>query len=452
MSSLKEKFEKFSEEPGHTSWEKMLKRLDAEMPAGRGKRFRGWFLPVFLISICGTWGALAVFNDSGAKANTGSVPVVISQGADHGAYTSSSAGSHPADAQSNQNGSSAQQNAGISQTVQGNEQHNSDATASAVHQHPNVQPQTPAIIPSPNNPSEPVVNTPPPAHESNTESGDKNKTLEKLSFNGHILQPSYYPAINAGNEVAVRSRKEYLRFVLEIFYGAGFSSTIFKAPENTSMGNKTISDGLAFRKAITDPGYSFSTGTNLKYFLNTSLQVEAGFHFTQQTQTMYYSVDSVCGCHVGLEQAGASTEQLFSTSHDSLSKAGTSIHSFTNRYSMREIPVIFNYYIPDQRFGAISYKASLGFTYMHYTMVNSRMPDADKVGFVETRGLDAFPKYRNSFSALVGTGVIYHGGYNVDWSISPQFKIAMRGITTNPYWLQEFPWQFQLGFGVGHRF
>jgi len=443
MNSLKDKFEKFSEEPQHSSWEKMLKRLDAEMPAGRGKRFRFWFLPVFLITICATWGALALFHDSDAQSNRVPAPAVISQGQ----YQNSTV-TMPANSQSGQYHETASSGSTTEQVVQPPVQ---PAASHSFHQ--NESPSVDPVIPAnpANNPDQPATVVPEPAQN---ETGIKNnaETLNKLNYRGQIPPALFYPVINAGSEVAVRSRKEYQRFVLEIFYGAGFSNMIFKAPEHNLMGSRVIRDGLALRKAITAPGYSFSTGTNVKYFITPGIQIETGYHLTQQTQNLYYSVDSVCGCYLGLDQIGANNEQLNSTAHDSISRPGKSIHSFTNRFYIREIPVILTYNIPDRRFGAISYKLSLGFTYMHFTSVNSRMPDADQVGFVETKGTNEFPNYRNSFSSLIGTGIIYHGGYNVDWSLSPQLKIAMRSISTNQYWMQEYPWQFQLGFGVGHRF
>lgn len=88
--------------------------------------------------------------------------------------------------------------------------------------------------------------------------------------------------------------------------------------------------------------------------------------------------------------------------------------------------------------------------------ITARMPDADNVGFVDiinkTANVVLFPSYKDAINTILGYGIVYKAKRNVEWSLAPQFKIAVTSISKNSHWYREYPWQFQVGMGVGKRF
>ena len=139
---------------------------------------------------------------------------------------------------------------------------------------------------------------------------------------------------------------------------------------------------------------------------------------------------------------------------DSISVGNT--NSFTNKYSLREIPFIVEYSLPMLKHPRMSYTFNVGASFMFMRGVNVRIPDADNVGFISTVNKNSnvytFPSYQNAVNGIVGLGFNYKANRNVEYSIAPQFKMALTSLSKNNAWLREYPWQFHVSFGIGKRF
>lgn len=463
MSSLKDKFQNFSEEPSPATWQTLLKRLNAEMPQRRNTRRALWILP-FLIGVAalGLWqwmgtspsslpAPTAQTENPAAQAatergdgTTSQQPIAAAQASVPAQSPVQSAVSPTGNASASSANRSSSRSTSSTPGTSGTSPHASNPVSTAT-------PSVPAIADTIASPGVVVTSAPATSVPDSTPVAAANTPAPADST---VVTSASAPDSSANALPALRAKSEGGNFVLELYYGGGMSNMITSKPQKDGMSPKHIADGLALRKGTERAGFSFTTGVNVKYHINASWQIQTGYHFTQLKQNVYYNSDTAkcnCGTSIALTQAsGKITTDQYGNNSDTISIGNT--HSYTNQYNMREIPVLVSYAFPSAKNKNIHYSAGVGLSYMYFSGVDSRMADADNTGFLFTKNLNQFPFYRSTTSLLLNGGLTYSTHHNIDYMVAPQFKVALTDISNVPYWLRQYPWQFTIGVGVGKRF
>ncbi len=465
MSSLKDKFQNFREEPSVDTWQTLLKRLNAEMPQ---RKTRGvfWFLPIAIVltgvalwqwmgTDTSSQSPAASKSEQPAPQNNAPDAVTSVESSVGVSGTTNPAGINPSAFASTASSTTAYTNGSayypmrFSTVITDSSSLSNTGTPTGAGTAHNAdtsgrQPTTPAVAEDGRKGTEP--------DSAMDKKKDDPAAFAAIDTSGISSIPVPDSSVAANPDL--RSKTTRGSFVLELYYGGGLSNMLTRTPQKEGMNPKRVADGLALRKGTEKAGFSFSTGVNLKYRITPAWQIQTGYHFTQLKQNVYYNSDTAkcnCGTSIALTQASGkiSTDQ-YGNNNDTISIGNS--HSYTNIYSMREIPVIVSYSFPSAVNQNIRYTAGLGFSYMYFSGVDSRMPDADNTGFVFTKNLNQFPFYRSTTSLLLNGALTYSTHHNIDYMIAPQFKVALTDISNVPYWLRQYPWQFTLGVGVGKRF
>ncbi len=246
MSSLKDKFDDFREEPQYASWQELLKRLNTEMPVRKKRRYLLWILPVFLIGTTAAWwmfttqpqvaqqvpvaeksSVTPVANSSVTlpKEETistmplvgktkSSTPAVVAQPSSPKGYTSVSV-----------------QDALVNQGNINNNTITNDNSANL-----------PAAIPAP----EPIINTP---SKAEIVIANKIETKPAIIENDNMVKPIDTASIP--QNVTLKTQAEIKdKYVLEIFYAPGISNMLLKDPLMKFLGTKTIANNKNLRNGI----------------------------------------------------------------------------------------------------------------------------------------------------------------------------------------------------------
>ena len=247
-------------------------------------------------------------------------------------------------------------------------------------------------------------------------------------------------------------------FVLGFDYAPGISNIILRDPLINFISTKTTASNKELRKGISKAGFSQSFGITIKMNVQPHIRLKSGYYFTFINQTLYYN-SQVAQCHCGdsialLQVDGNIKQSDISNKADSIFIGNT--NSFTNKYSLREIPFIIEYSAPMIKYKRLSYTLSLGASFMYMQGVNVRIPDADNVGFINAINKNSdpnmFPSYQSALNGIVGMGLNYKAKRNIEYSLAPEFKMAVTSLSKNTAWLREYPWQFHISLGIGKRF
>ncbi len=447
MSSLKEKFDDYREEPQYASWQQLLQRLSTELPVRKKRRYLLWILPLFFIGPLTAWWffstntsqPLAQQSENAIQNSTAtpeasvtsatlqntvkineamlkSAPNNPSNKAAHGASTNTNSTNQSANSHPNTVATATTQTNSTTLTSENNNSINRSTAAikrvESIEREPLVIHSTPPIV---------------------------------TAFKGEhlVLTTPIKPNTTVEN-----------KFVLEIFYAPGISNMMIKTPLiNNIISSKTIASNVSLRKSISKMGFGYSTGFGLKMDLNNNFRVKTGYYFTQVNQTIYYNTEPAnchCGSSIALSQVANITELDMLNIGDTISKGNS--NSFTNKYSLREIPLVIEYARPTLKYPNLNYVLNLGMSYMYMSGLNIITPDADNVGFMKTTKLGGFPTYKDAFNVIAGGGLLFRAKRNVEYMIAPQFKLAVTSLSKNDHWLREYPWQMQVAFGIGKRF
>jgi hypothetical protein len=452
MSSLKDKFDDYREEPQHATWEQLLKRLDAEMPVKRKRRYLLWLLPLFVVVVTtGAWWLIATSPASSSKATQ--EQHVIESASNNTAVKSSSASS----ATTPNTTSSSAPVKNINPHVagpSGNAKINKvTPPITSGYDNPSVNVPAPIAnkIHTPVNPLE-AWPGPLPLKE-NALHAQIDNTLIAVEIPKHELEYLDTNSVVAPIKPSTTNANIY---VLGFDYAPGISNIILRDPLVNIIGTNATTQNKKLRNGITKPGFSQSCGVTLKIDIHRNIQIKTGFYFTLINQTLYYNTQAPnchCGDSIVLQSAyGEISRDEMVNRTDSISIGNN--NSFTNNYSLREIPLIIEYSLPMTRYKRLSYILSLGGSYMYMQAMNVLIPDADNIGFIAAKNKSSFitKSYQNTFNGIVGLGLNYKANRNVEYSIMPEFKMALTSLSKNNSWFQEYPWQFHISFSIGKRF
>ncbi len=454
MNSLKNKFDDYREEPQYAGWQQLLKRLNAEMPVERKRKYLVWFIPIFIIVTGATWYIIST--------NIQSPVTIIAKYERQPEVKSITSKTSP--------------NTNISpmQLVEKKEMGQTPNTKTNTASLPGIPLSSQPI--SPDNhplPSETAPVTTSAETSTETTSSDTSKQditgvitvvpINKIENKHHPLtipentvQPVDTTVLTTTASVKPNTKNES-KFVLEIYYAPGVSNIILRDPLVHFLNSKTVESNKNLRNSINKMGFSYTTGFGLKMNMAQDFRLKTGYYFTQVSQVMYYKVEAAqcnCGQVVYLSQLDPKLTEAINTG-DTISKGNT--NSFTNRYSLREIPLIIEYARPTLKYHNVNYLLNIGFSYMYMSGIDAQIPDADNVGFIsssfnKTANVSIFPSYHDAFNIIAGGGLLLKAKRNVEYMLAPQFKMAVTSLSKNNRWLREYPWQMQVAFGIGKRF
>jgi hypothetical protein len=441
MSSLKDKFDDFREEPQHATWQQLLKRLDADMPVKPKRRLLLWLIPLFFIGTTAAWMVLSNPEDKVAVSNetkvTPSVPAPVVK-----------ADSNPV-------------------AYEGTVSENHENTHTTITHTPETvthsDPEPHIVVPSPV--SAPVASIDPSPIPQDVQRPRNLPGLipvKVFGYKANALKPEYNFLSNEGLTMApqVKEDKQPNHYALEIYYAGGISNMILRGPES-SFFSKSATSNMELRKAISKAGFSYTTGFSFKANFGTDFRFKTGYYMTQVSQTLYYDIkkaDCQCGEAIYLSQIDPAigTESMVNIG-DTISRGNT--NSFTNKYTLREIPFVIEYLKPTHKNPNFYYMFNAGLSYMYMQGVSVMMPDGDNVGFVsrlnKTNVPSIFPTYKDAFNLVAGGGLMFldtRRNRNIEYTIAPQFKFAVTSLSKNPRWLREYPWQAQIAISVAKRF
>lgn len=437
MSSLKEKFEDYRETPQHATWQQLLGRLNAEMPVKKKRRYLLWLLPLF---ITGTSAAWWLFEHQATTTPVVAIPSIEAPANNANNSKASNTVAMPLATSSE---------ATISNTV---------PSGSVVSQAIVASPITPTpVIPAITTPAEPLVK---PTRKADFASLLHLPDLKLFYAKTKVLPLDAVKLLDTQTPLKPATTIDN-KYVLEILYAPGFSNVILKSPLSSFLGSKTANNNRNLRNSISHVGFSYTTGFGLKMNITQGIRIKTGYYFTQVNQTLYYNAtpeQSPCNC--GKDIALSQLDPNISDANVS-EKADTIVsgnaNSYTNKYSLREIPFIFEFSRPTLKYNNLSYVMNIGLSYMYLSGANVKLVDADNVGFVVadvSRSSSTFNylNYKDAFNLIAGGGLMYKARRNVEYTLAPQFKIALTSLSKNDRWLREYPWQMQVVIGVGKRF
>ncbi len=449
MSSLKNKFDDYREEPQHATWQQLLKKLNAEMPVRRKRRYLLW-LPVLLVSTATAWWLYA--NTSGTRTGTAYAPDKIESVSNTVTVKStaptSTAMATPSDTRqvirTNNYTANPAEGSIIPSGIEPELLYLNPATnpneyfTVRTHQFVNILPSRKGPFPLKGFPFESKIDN----------------TL--LAVRIPIAEPD--STVDSSPLPPLRPKNNENKFVLGFDYAAGLSNIILRDPTTNIIPTKTTTSNKTLRKGISKAGFSQSFGFTLKMEVQKNIRLKTGFYFTFVNQSLYYNTQKAtcnCGDPISLQQVdGSIKESDMTNTTDSISIGNN--NSFTNKYSLREIPLILEYILPMDKNSRFSYTLSLGTSFMYMRGINIKIPDADNVGFVtainKNTTANIFPSYQNTFNGIMGFGFNYKVKRNVEYSIAPEFKMALTSLSKNNLWFREYPWQFHLSFGIGKSF
>lgn len=443
MSSLKEKFEDYRETPQHATWQQLLGRLNAEMPVKKKRRYLLWLLPLF---ITGTSAAWWFFEHQATTTPMVATPSIEAPASNANNSKVSNTVAMPLATSSE---------ATISNTV---------PSGSVVSQPPVASqaivaaPITPApVVPAISTPVEPLVK---PARKADFASLLHLPDLKLFYAKTKVLPLDGTKLLDTKTPLKPASTLES-KYVLEILYAPGFSNVILKSPLSSFLGSKTATNNRNLRNSISHVGFSYTTGFGLKMNITQDIRIKTGYYFTQVNQTLYYNAtpeQSPCNCgkDIALSQLDPNISDANVSERADTIVSGNA-NSYTNKYSLREIPLIFEFNRPTLKYNNLSYVMNIGLSYMYLSGANVKLVDADNVGFVvaevsRSRSAFNYLNYKDAFNLIAGGGFMYKARRNVEYTMAPQFKIALTSLSKNDRWLREYPWQMQVVIGVGKRF
>ena len=444
MSSLKDKFDDFREEPQYATWQQLLNRLNAEMPVKRKRRYLLWLLPLFLAGTTAAgWLFAAERTSVSGKAHEPNQMEYVAKLNIVRATPAATASNNTIQT------SIPGVNSTNSVRVGNNVNDQPILTDSVIYNNPDLAP-TPSITRVKNTlqliPSRPG---PLPLNEPAWAARIDDKKMIVEFPEARTLDSVEYPVL--------KPPSNDFKFVLGFDYAPGVSNFILRDPLIHIINTKETTSNRQLRDNISKAGFSQSFGVILKMNIQPNIRLKTGYYFTFINQTLYYNTqDAKCNCgdSISLGQVAAIKQSDMSNKSDSISVGNT--NSFTNKYSLREIPFIVEYSLPMLKHPRMSYTFNVGASFMFMRGVNVRIPDADNVGFISTVNKNSnvytFPSYQNAVNGIVGLGFNYKANRNVEYSIAPQFKMALTSLSKNNAWLREYPWQFHVSFGIGKRF
>jgi hypothetical protein len=296
----------------------------------------------------------------------------------------------------------------------------------------------------------------------NTLSDNKNpeKVLDKEIQNKPESKPNIFeikdiPPINKNNltdssvtvssaaaDAYLKPEDELSKFGLTALLGLQATGMTLNMPSKDVY---NLNKSYQLRKELEKTAVTWNGGFLLNYYANKNIILSTGLTINNIKQTLSYNLTTPNG---STDTNKIQPPYAYLHATDSV-VIGTS-RSLENTYSYTEIPIQITY-MPGSN-SKINAEFHAGVSYAFIGSVNTYMPDASCIGFMQIADRKQFPEFKHIWMAFGGVGTSYKINSGLFIGANLFGKTALNSMVGNNRWIQQTPYMVGINLFIRKHF
>lgn len=247
---------------------------------------------------------------------------------------------------------------------------------------------------------------------------------------------------SAATDAYVKPEDELSKFGLTAIVGLQATGMALNMPKNDVYNlNKTYQLRTELEKAAV----TWTGGFLVNYHLNKNIILSSGVTINNIKQTLSYNLTTPSG--------STDTNKIqppYAYLHATDSVVNGTTRSLENTYSYTEIPVQVTYILGSK--SKINAEFHAGVSYALIGSVNTYMPDASCIGFMQIADRNQFPEFKHVWMAFGGIGASYKINSGLFIGANLFGKTALNSMVGNNRWIQQTPYMAGINLFIRKRF